>query len=200
MVFESNYYLHYDHYLYWNYGQMWLDLLRWVALCRLGVVCRDPVYRMKMQNALWPKERKRRFQKWDTWHCIRYAFHSNIAEKISMINTCVVWNEWCKELTLYGSVAARWAFWAATKSCAVWCCETPVGKCGGKYGWWCWKSAARWFPGKPDAEMPWLRRSCNVKRNLIRYEICNGRAFRCTLLHYFLNWSDKHNYPYFEIS
>ena len=103
----------------------------------------------------------------------------------------MVWNEWCKELTLYGSVAARWAFWAATKSCAVWCCETPVGKCGGKYGWWCWKSAARWFPGKPDAEMPWLRRSCNVKRNLIRYEICNGRAFRCTLLHYFLNWSDK---------
>ena len=70
MVFKSNYYLHYDHYLYWNYGQMWLDLLRWVALCRLGVVCMDPVYRMKMQNALWPKERKRRFQKWDSWHCI----------------------------------------------------------------------------------------------------------------------------------
>ena len=83
-------------------------------------------------------------------------------------------------MTLYGSVAARWAFWAATKSCAVWCCETPVGKCGGKYGWWCWKSAARWFPGKPDAEMPWLRRSCNVKRNLIRYEICNGWTSRTT--------------------
>ena len=100
-----------------------------------------------------------KFERWIYPNLLHCKYEVKHGEFNSQISPCVVWNEWCNELTLYGSVAARWAFWAATKSWAVWCCETPVGKCGGKYGWWCWKSAARWFPGKPDAEMPWLRRS-----------------------------------------
>ena len=36
---------------------MWLDLLRWVALYQLGVLYMDPFYRMKMQNALLPKNK-----------------------------------------------------------------------------------------------------------------------------------------------